>query len=69
METHTYWTQQQIVASQKYPFTMGQIRHLLLHRHQNNLQPAVRKIGKRIVIHMDTFNQWIENQPVKKGSL
>jgi hypothetical protein len=41
---------------------MGQIRHLLLFRHRNGLQEAVRKVGKRLVLRMDLFDQWIENQ-------
>lgn len=62
MPDQEYWSPQQIVTSGKYPFTMGQIRHLLLYRHRNGLQGAVRKIGKRLVLRMDLFNQWIENQ-------
>jgi hypothetical protein len=62
MENHLYWSPQQIVASGKYPFSMGQLRHLLLYRHRNGLQGAVRKIGKRLVLRVDLFNQWIESQ-------
>lgn len=57
-----YVTPQQLVASEKYPFSMGQLRHLLLNRHKNGLREVVRKIGKRILIRLDLFNQWIEAQ-------
>lgn len=60
-----FWTPKQIVASGKYPFSMGQLRHLLLYRHRNGLQQAVRKIGKRLVLRMDLFEQWIDNQTSK----
>ena len=62
MSTHIYWSPQQIASSGKYPFTMGQIRHFLLRRHCNGLQTAVRKVGKRIVLRLDLFDQWIEQQ-------
>lgn len=65
MDAHTYWSPQQIVSSGKYPFTMGQIRHLLLYRHRNGLQQAVSKVGKRLVVRIDLFNCWIENQSSK----
>lgn len=57
-----YWTPKQIVESKKYPFSAGQIRHMLLFRHKNGLGRAVRKIGKRLVFRMDLFDQWIEEQ-------
>lgn len=61
MTNYEYWSPQQIVSSGKYPFTMGQIRHFLLYRHRNHLQSAVRKIGKRLVVRMDLFEQWVES--------
>lgn len=57
-----YWSPSQIAESGKYPFTIGQVRHLLLFRNHNGLKEAVRKIGKRIVIRMDLFEAWIEGQ-------
>lgn len=45
MENYVYWSPQQIVASGKYPLSMDQVRHLLLFRHKNCLQNAVRKFG------------------------
>ncbi len=69
MESHIYWSPQQIVSSGKYPFTMGQIRHLLLHRHSNGLQSTVRKIGKRLVLRVDLFDSWVESQAEKKNRL
>jgi len=62
MSDYVYWSTKQIVKSGKYPFTMGQMRHLLLHRHRNGLQNAVRKIGKGLVLRIDIFDAWIEAQ-------
>ena len=67
MSDYEYWSPQQIVSSGRYPFSMGQIRHLLLYRHRNGLQEVVRKIGKRLVFRMDLFDEWIEGQ-VSRGS-
>lgn len=62
MSNFEYWSPHQIVNSGKYPFSMGQIRHLLLYRHRNGLQKAVRKVGKRLMFRVDLFEQWIEGQ-------
>ncbi len=51
-----------ILESDQYPFTMGQVRHMLLMRHRNGLQVAVRKIGKRLYLRRDLFDQWIESK-------
>ncbi len=65
MQTQLYWSPQQIVSSGKYPFTIGQMRHLLLYRHRNGLEKAVRKIGKRLVLKIDLFEAWIESKASK----
>jgi len=62
MADHEYWSPKQVVTSQRYPFSMGQLRYLLLYRHKNGLEKAVRKIGKRLLIRTDLFEKWIEFQ-------
>lgn len=62
MEDFQYLSITQIAASNHYPFTIGQLRHYLMHRHKNGLETAVRKIGKRLFIRTDLFNAWIEKQ-------
>lgn len=57
-----YLSTQEIVESPRYPFSMGQLRHYLLKRHRNGLEKAVRKIGKRVFLRQDLFDQWIESQ-------
>lgn len=57
-----YLTTQQIAESNCYPFTLGQIRHYLLMRHRNGLHKVVRKIGKRLYLRRDLFEDWIEAQ-------
>lgn len=68
MENYLYWSPKQIATSGKYPLSMGQVRHLLLFRHRNGLQKAVRKIGKRLMLRVDLFDQWIEKQASRHQS-
>ena len=51
-----------IVECDQYPFSLGQLRHMLLMRHKNGLQKACRKIGKRLYLRRDLFDLWIESQ-------
>ena len=62
MGAFQYLSPQQIVKSGHYPFTIGQLRHLLLFRHRNGLESAVRKVGKRLMFRLDLFEAWIEEQ-------
>lgn len=57
-----YLSIKQIVDSEDYPFSLGQIRHYLTMRHRNGLDKAVRKIGKRIFLRKDSLDAWIESQ-------
>jgi hypothetical protein len=61
MDDKIYLETKQIGEGNHYPFTLGQMRHFLLMRHKNGLQKAVRKIGKRLYIRKDLFEQWIES--------
>ena len=62
MDEKIYLGPKQIAESDNYPFSIGQVRHYLLMRHRNGLDRAVRKIGKRLYLRKDLFDQWIENQ-------
>lgn len=62
MENLKYLSPEQIVECGLYPFTLGQIRHFLLNRHKNGFQKSVLKIGKRLYIRKDLFDEWIESQ-------
>ncbi len=50
-----------------YPFSIGQIRHYLTKRHVNGLEKAVRKVGKRLYLRRDLFEQWIDAQSYAGG--
>lgn len=59
-----YMTIKQIVESPRYPFTIRQIRYYIMMRNKNGLFTAVRKIGKRLYLRTDLFEQWIESNRV-----
>lgn len=61
MNNNCYLSPSDIVEANEYPFTLGQIRHYLQMRHRNGLNKAVRKIGKRLYLRRDLFEQWIES--------
>ena len=44
-----------------YPFKESAIRRFLFHRKTNGLDKAVLKIGKRIYVRKDYFEEWIAN--------
>lgn len=62
MSDFKYMSIHQIADSEKYPFSMGQIRNFLLNRDTNGLDKAIRKIGRRLYIRTDLFEEWIEKQ-------
>ncbi len=57
-----YMNLNQLLQSDKYPFTQGQMRAFLLDREKNGLDKCVRKIGRRLYFCEDLFEEWIENQ-------
>lgn len=62
MSENQYLSIKQIANQGRYPFTLGQMRHYLMMRHRNGLEKAVYKIGKRIYLRQDLFEQWIESK-------
>ena len=67
MDGKTYLEPKQIAKGNHYPFTLGQMRHFLLMRHKNGLEKAIRKVGKRLYIRADLFEEWIESQSEEKN--
>ena len=50
--------------AEEYPdlITPYQLEWLLRHRHENGLDQCVRKLGKRLVIHLPSFVEWLAKQ-------
>lgn len=66
MTDHKYLTIKQVINSDHYPFSEGQIRHFLIMRHKNGLEGAVRQIGKRLYLRKDLLDLWIESQAARR---
>lgn len=56
-----YLTPLDIVSLPEYPFTLSFIRKALLRRDKNGLDKACRKIGGRLFIHKEEFDEWVES--------
>lgn len=62
MDDYKYLSIREITENKKYPFTIAMMRHYLLHRHINGLDQAVCRVGKRLFLRSDLFDNWIEKQ-------
>ena len=50
-----------LANNEKYPFTKGQIRHFVTKRKENGLATSIRKIGRRLYIREDLFDEWVDS--------
>jgi len=67
MNDDRYLNTDQVLTSERFPFTRGQLNHYLTKRHKNGLVHAVRKIGRRIYFHEPSLIEWIESQTENKS--
>ena len=67
MKECQYLATNHVLESPRYPFTKGQLNHLLAMRHKNGIDKVIRKIGKRVYWRSDLLDSWIENQGSKGG--
>ena len=44
-------------------FTADSLRHLVRHASENGLEPHIRRIGAKVLIHRPGFMRWVEQQP------
>lgn len=58
----TYCTVKQIADDPAFCFTVPMLRYYVLHAHRNGLAPAVRRIGRKVLIRRDLFIKWLEGQ-------
>lgn len=62
---HSYCTVKQIADDPRFCFTVPMLRYYLLHAHSNGLAPALRRVGRKILIRRDLFIDWLEKQARK----
>lgn len=57
-----YLTRKEIAEDPRYPFSLASITWYLRHKEKNGLDKCVRRIGKKIFIREDLFQEWMENE-------
>lgn len=56
-----------IVHMNRYPFSYWHLQWMLRNRAKNGLDKIMRKTGKRIMLRLDLFDEWLENhQPLRE---
>ena len=55
-------TIEQLAANNPKLITENRLRWILRDRQSNGLAPAVKKLGKHLVVHVPTFVAWIMQQ-------
>ncbi len=51
------------LAAQLYPaFTESSLRWLIFNEHENGFDNCIRRIGRKILINLDAFETFIEQQ-------
>lgn len=65
MQRTAHQSLDEFVPAQKFPeiysdlITRSQLEWALRHREENGLAPAVKKIGRSLIIHVPTFTKWL----------
>lgn len=62
VEGYCYNTVKQIADDPIFCFTIPMLRYYVLHAHKNGLAPAIRRLGRKVLIRRDLFVKWLENQ-------
>jgi hypothetical protein len=61
-QNQSYCTIKQIANDPTFCFSVPMLRYYILHAHKNGLAPALRRIGRKILIRRDLFVEWLEKQ-------
>jgi len=56
-----YMSIDDVANDPKYPFSKGQVRHLVAKRKINGLATSIRKIGRRVYIREDLLDIWMDS--------
>jgi hypothetical protein len=57
----SYCTVKQIADDHTFCFTVPMLRYYILHAHKNGLAPAIRRLGRKVLLRRDLFVKWLEN--------
>ena len=67
-QSPAYVTVRQIAEDPSFCFTVPMLRYYILNAHKNGLAPALRRIGRKIVVRKDLWVRWLEEQSARGGS-
>ena len=61
MDSRTFYTVKQF--SQRHPvFSESSLRYLIFNERHNGLSPAIRRVGRKVLIDEDKFFEWLDRQ-------
>ena len=55
-------TIKQLSAESGGSFSEGSLRWLVFNAQENGLNSALVRVGRRVLVDMDRFNEWLSNQ-------
>lgn len=50
----------------EWPFSEASLRYMLFHSKETGMEKAVKRIGKKILIHKGKLLEWLENYQERK---
>ena len=62
LNTSPEWATPKKLAIAEDAFTEPAIRWLIFNAKRNGLEPHIRRIGRKVLINVAGFRQWIANQ-------
>ncbi|MFL0797504.1 MAG: hypothetical protein K6L73_08435 [Cellvibrionaceae bacterium] len=48
--------------------TENSIRWLIFNREQNGFASCIRRAGRKVLIDLDAFEEWLDNQAIQGGA-
>lgn len=49
--------------SKLYPaFNEGGLRHLVFNEHRNGFSKCIRRVGRKVLIHVPSFFEWVDEK-------
>lgn len=52
----------QSIIDRNPQFTLGQLRWLVVKKKENGLEPAIKRLGRKLYFHVPTLLNWISDQ-------
>lgn len=56
------------LASELPAFDEAALRRLIFHAQENGFEPAIVRVGRRVLIDVNAFNEWLEGQRMRPTS-